>query len=160
MKLGDSKKMDVMEKVQQLITLMNENDLAEVEVQEKATKIRVRKAGQEVTHSVSTMPASASGNQTLEDGNLRLVDSKAESDLINVPAPMVGTFYRSSSPGSEPYVKTGDKIDPDSIVCIIEAMKIMNEVKSGVTGEIVEIMLKDGEPVEFGKPLFKVKPAS
>lgn len=158
MKLGGSNKMDVMEKVQKLITLMNDNDLSEIEVQEKVTKIRVKKSGGEIAHAVTTVPIATENSPALENSNVKLLDSKDGPDLLDITAPMVGTFYRSSSPGSEPFVKEGDKIEPDSIVCIIEAMKIMNEVKSGIAGEIVEILLKDGEPVEFGTLLFRVKP--
>lgn len=161
MKLGDNNKMDVIEKVKQLITLMNDNDLAEIEIQEKVTKIRVKKSGTDIVHAVSPIPVSTDSNAALEGGNVRLLGSKEAADgLIEITAPMVGTFYRSSSPGSEPYIKVGDSVDPDTVACIIEAMKIMNEVKSGVTGVIVEILLKDGDPVEFSKPLFKVRPTN
>jgi acetyl-CoA carboxylase biotin carboxyl carrier protein len=85
------------------------------------------------------------------------VEEEAEK-LIEVPSPMVGTFYRSSTPGSEPYVGIGSEVEPDTVVCIIEAMKVMNEIKAEVTGRIAEILVEDTEPIEFGQVLFLVEP--
>ena len=80
-----------------------------------------------------------------------------EKDLIVITAPMVGTFYSAAEPGAEPFVKVGSKIEEDSIICILEAMKLFTEVEADVSGEIVEILAKDGELVEYGQPLFSVK---
>ncbi len=154
--------MDIIDKVKHLITLMNDNELAEIEIQEKSTKIRVKKSGSEISHTVSTLhpPQPVNNNPELEDGNVRLLGAKESDKYPEITAPMVGTFYRSSSPGSKPYADVGDKVDQDTVVCIIEAMKIMNEVKAGMSGEIVEVLAKDSEPVEYGQPLFHIKPAS
>ena len=80
-----------------------------------------------------------------------------EKELIEITAPMVGTFYSATEPGAEPFVKVGSKIDADSIICILEAMKLFTEVEADVSGEIVEILAKDGDLVEYGQPLFSVK---
>ena len=80
-----------------------------------------------------------------------------EKELIEITAPMVGTFYSATEPGAEPFVKVGSKIDADSVICILEAMKLFTEVEADVTGEIVEILAKDGDLVEYGQPLFSVK---
>mgnify|MGYP003622350823 FL=1 len=80
-----------------------------------------------------------------------------EKELIEITAPMVGTFYSAAEPGAEPFVKVGSKIDADSVICILEAMKLFTEVEADVSGEIVEILVKDGDLVEFGQPLFSVK---
>ena len=80
-----------------------------------------------------------------------------EKELIEITAPMVGTFYSATEPGAEPFVKVGSKIDADSVICILEAMKLFTEVEADVSGEIVEILAKDGELVEYGQPLFSVK---
>ena len=80
-----------------------------------------------------------------------------EKELIEITAPMVGTFYSAAEPGAEPFVKVGSKIDADSIICILEAMKLFTEVEADVSGEIVEILAKDGDLVEYGQPLFSVK---
>jgi acetyl-CoA carboxylase biotin carboxyl carrier protein len=74
-----------------------------------------------------------------------------------VKSPIVGTFYRSASPESPAYVNVGDRITPESVVCIVEAMKVMNEIKADVRGEVVEVLVENGEPVEFDQPLFRVK---
>ena len=77
--------------------------------------------------------------------------------VVAIESPMVGTFYRSPSPDSEPFAEVGKRVDEESVVCIIEAMKVMNEIKSELRGEIVEILVENGDPVEFGQPLFLVK---
>ncbi|KPL59638.1 acetyl-CoA carboxylase biotin carboxyl carrier protein [Rossellomorea vietnamensis] len=81
-----------------------------------------------------------------------------DANLHKITSPMVGTFYESSSPESGPYVKVGDKVDESSVVCIVEAMKLFNEIEAEAKGEIVEILVKDGQLVEYGQPLFLVKP--
>ncbi|MHC4469014.1 MAG: acetyl-CoA carboxylase biotin carboxyl carrier protein, partial [Planctomycetota bacterium] len=78
--------------------------------------------------------------------------------LINIESPIVGTFYQASSPDSDPYIKVGDPVDSDTVVCIIEAMKVMNEIKAETGGVIAEVCCKDGEAIEFGQVLFKVRP--
>ena len=85
------------------------------------------------------------------------VDDADEKELIEITAPMVGTFYSATEPGAEPFVKVGSKIDADSVICILEAMKLFTEVEADVSGEIVEILAKDGDLVEYGQPLFSVK---
>ncbi|HYP27935.1 MAG TPA: acetyl-CoA carboxylase biotin carboxyl carrier protein [Blastocatellia bacterium] len=80
-----------------------------------------------------------------------------EQSLHTIKSPIVGTFYRSPSPESEPFVKIGDSVEPDSVVCIIEAMKLMNEIQAEVTGEVVKVFVENGQPVEYGQPLFGIK---
>ena len=80
-----------------------------------------------------------------------------EKELIEITAPMVGTFYSATEPGAEPFVKVGSKIDADSVICILEAMKLFTEVEADVSGEIVEILAKDGDLVEYGQPLFVIE---
>ena len=84
-------------------------------------------------------------------------DEADEKELIEITAPMVGTFYSAAEPGAEPFVKVGSKIDADSVICILEAMKLFTEVEADVSGEIVKILAKDGDLVEYGQPLFSVK---
>jgi acetyl-CoA carboxylase biotin carboxyl carrier protein len=84
--------------------------------------------------------------------------SAKETNGVEIPSPMVGTFYRSPSPDASPYVEVGDRIGKDSPICIVEAMKVMNEIKAEVEGEILEILVQNGEPVEFGQPLFLIRP--
>jgi acetyl-CoA carboxylase biotin carboxyl carrier protein len=79
-----------------------------------------------------------------------------KGDLVVIPAPMVGTFYRAPAPGVRPYVNVGDKIEVDQVICIVEAMKLMNEINSDVSGVVVEILVEDGQPVKYDQPLFRV----
>ena len=83
--------------------------------------------------------------------------AEAEEGLHKITSPIVGTFYRSAGPDKEPYVKEGSKVTPDSIVCIVEAMKLMNEIEAEVTGEVVKIYVENGQPVEYGQPLFGIR---
>ena len=83
--------------------------------------------------------------------------SASENDLQIIKSPIVGTFYRSSSPSSEPFVKIGDHVEPDSVVCIIEAMKLMNEIQAEMSGEVVRIFVENGQPIEYGQSLFGIK---
>lgn len=147
-------KEDIVEKVKQFVTLMNENDLSEIEVQEKAVKIRVKKA--DAAPEVITLPP-ASNTEVLANDDVKLLGAKDTEGFDDVKSPMVGTFYSSSSPGADPFVRVGDHVDQDTVVCIVEAMKIMNEVKSGIVGEIVEVLVKDASPVEYGQPIYRVR---
>jgi len=147
------------------VAMMNENDLAEVEVEEPEVRIKIRKnqplqyippgfntaqlQQPAAYHPALQMPQAPEGQG---------LPAKHKENLAEIKSPMVGTFYRTSSPGSEPYVTVGDRVEPDTVVCIVEAMKVMNEIKAAVSGEIVEILVEDAEPVEFGQVLFLVKP--
>lgn len=151
------KKVDFAE-LKRLVALMEANDLVEVELEEEGKRVRVVRRGpasassaplataQPIAATAPIVPASA-------------VPAPAkESRGIEIPSPMVGTFYRSPSPDASPYVEVGDRIGKDTPVCIVEAMKVMNEIKAEVEGEILEILVQNGEPVEFGQPLFLVRP--
>ena len=87
----------------------------------------------------------------------KLKEKSENSEEINVNSPMVGTFYSASSPENPPFVQAGDQIQPDTVVCIVEAMKVMNEVKAGISGKVAEVLVKNGDPVEFGTPLLRVE---
>ena len=83
--------------------------------------------------------------------------TEAKEDLYKIPSPIVGTFYSSPAPDKDPYVKVGDKVTPETVVCIVEAMKLMNEIQAETSGEIVEIYVENGQPVEYGQPLFGIR---
>ncbi len=159
--------MDVIEKIRQLVALMDENDLAELEVEEPELRVKIRTnagvqngAGQVVggIQPIAIAPVldTAGPNSVPAGGNSTA--AKADEGLIEITSPMVGTFYRAPSDGAEPYVTVGSVVDSETVVCIVEAMKVMNEVKSEVSGEIVEILVQNGEPIEFGQVLFLAKP--
>ncbi len=147
------------DRVKQIIEMMEENNLAEFELEEEDFKIRIRRGPSEAQQvaaagsHLSVMPAAAA--TPVPTGAAAPV-TKENVHLIK--SPMVGTFYRRSSPDAKPYVEVGDEIDEETVVCIIEAMKVMNEIKAECSGVIIEILAENAKPVEFGKPLFKVKP--
>ena len=145
--------MEVIKKVKDLISLMNENNLAEIEVEEEGTKIRLKRNNLD---SVQTSIQLPSIKASLQEGSNKYLTSKQDKEFLEIVAPMVGTFY-SSAPGADPYVNIGDTVDEETIVCIIEAMKIMNEVKAETEGKIVEVIVENGAAVEFGQPLFRVE---
>ena len=157
--------MDVMERLRQLVAMMNENDLAEVEVEEPEVRIKIRKNqplqyippgfnAAQLQQPLAYHPALQMPQAPEREG----LPTRREESLAEINSPMVGTFYRASSPGGEPYITVGASVDTDTVVCIVEAMKVMNEIKAEVSGEIVEILVEDAEPVEFGQVLFLVRP--
>jgi acetyl-CoA carboxylase biotin carboxyl carrier protein len=156
--------MDLMEKIRRLADLMEEVDLSELEVEEPELRLRLKNksaAGPQVISQPAggVAPAAAPGSAAEEgEGGEQAMPDEKDEDLIEITSPMVGTFYRAPSEGAEPYVTVGSVVEPDTVVCIVEAMKVMNEVKSEVSGEIVEILVQNAEPVEFGQVLFLVKP--
>ena len=145
--------MDLIEKVKNLISLMNENGLAEIEVEEDATKIRLKRNSLD---SIQTSIQLPDVKPSLQEGTTKYLTSKSESNISEVVAPMVGTFY-TSAPGADPYVAIGDEVGEETVVCIIEAMKIMNEIKAETKGKMVEILVENGTAVEYGQPLFSVE---
>jgi acetyl-CoA carboxylase biotin carboxyl carrier protein len=144
-----------LKKVKELIDIMKENDLVEMEVVDGDSKIHLKRPGANMpVMTAASVPVSAAALSAE-----LAAAAKAEDDaLIQIPSPIVGTFYQASSPDSPPYVKVGNTVDADTVVCIIEAMKVMNEIKAETSGTIVEVCCKDGQAVEFGQPLFKVRP--
>ncbi len=132
---------------------MNENNLAEIEIEEEATKIRLKKNGLNLTQTSIQLP---SINESLQEGSTKYLPSKKSEKFSEIVAPMVGTFY-SNAPDAAPYVNVGDTVDEETVVCIIEAMKIMNEVKAETRGKIVEVIVDNGVAVEFGQALFRIE---
>src|SRR4030042_1900694 len=145
--------------IKEMINLMNENGLVELEIEKDGTRIRLKKvaAGQE----------GFSGPIVVERERIAEVPSKKEGIVspekislktVEIKAPMVGTFYRAPSPEAPPYVEVDQTIEPGQVICIIEAMKLMNEIKSEIKGKILEILVDNTEPVEFGQPMFLIEP--
>jgi acetyl-CoA carboxylase biotin carboxyl carrier protein len=149
-------KMNVKE-IKELISLMNENDLVELEIEKEGMRIRLKK----------TSPI-AEGQPSIiieKTGKTQIPDTKEEAEkvagsaTIEIKAPMVGTFYLAPSPEASAYVEVGTVIEPGTVICIIEAMKLMNEIKSEIKGKVLDILVDNAEPVEFGQPLFLIEPA-
>jgi acetyl-CoA carboxylase biotin carboxyl carrier protein len=146
--------------LKRLVSLMEANDLVEVELEEEGKRVRVVRRGPASASAapfVAAQPIAATAAIVPASASPAAAPTK-ESRGIEIPSPMVGTFYRSPSPDASPYVEVGDRIGKDTPVCIVEAMKVMNEIKAEVEGEILEILVQNGEPVEFGQPLFLVRP--
>ena len=134
--------------IEELTKIISENELSEISLKEGETSITIRKN----THSPIAVPAIQSPVQLVVDNTEQKSDS-INDDRKVIVSPMVGTFYTKSSPDAEPFVKVGDVISAGDVVCIVEAMKLMNEIESEFSGKIVEICVKDGDAVEYGQPI-------
>ena len=141
-------------RLKELIEFMKENALVELEVEEEGKKIKLTRGDLQKPIS-SIMPAPSQDSQTQE---AKGQSQTLKENLLEIKAPMVGTFYRAPAPNNPAYVEIESAISPGEVVCIIEAMKLMNEIKSEVKGKIVDILAENGEPVEYGQTLFLVKP--
>jgi acetyl-CoA carboxylase biotin carboxyl carrier protein len=148
------------QKIKDLIKIMKENDLVKIDIKHGDDRISLRRA--EPPHPAAMAgpilaslpgavgPVSVSGAPP--------VATPIRDDLLEIKSPIVGTFYETPSPDSDPYVEIGSHVDPQTVVCIVEAMKVMNEIKAEVSGTIVEKRVANGQAVEYGQVLFKVKP--
>jgi acetyl-CoA carboxylase biotin carboxyl carrier protein len=158
--------------LKRLVQLMNENGLVELEIEQEGSRISLRKAGAYAPAPVylppggNVAPAAVAGAPAATplpaptgDGAATAASTAPPPGTKDVLSPMVGTFYRRPSPEAAPYVQVGDRVAKDTVVCIVEAMKLNNEIKAELEGEITEILVEDGEPVEFDQPLFRVKVA-
>ena len=142
-------------KVEEIVQLMEKHNLTEIEIEEDGVKIHLRKgAGGIVERSVQMAPS----QMLPAAGEIPSPPKKEFSNLVEIKAPIVGTFYTAPSPDAAAYVQKGSVIVEGDVICIVEAMKIMNEIKSEVKGKIVDILVGNGEPIEFGQVLFLVDP--
>ncbi len=145
-------------RIRRLVELMNEHELSEIDLRQADLRIRLRKGSDPVFVSG---PAAIGGQvrqpASNSDAGAAPSPAKVEQDNLTViKSPMVGTFYAALSPDSPPCVKVGDHVGPQSTVCVIEAMKVFNEIPAEISGQIAAVLVENGEPVEFGQPLFKV----
>jgi acetyl-CoA carboxylase biotin carboxyl carrier protein len=160
-----------MEELRELIALLRDNGLAELELENEGFRVRLRRESgygpataqtAEVPlpppPSASVQPAAPSTGGPTHPGTHASTEASQDQDLHIIPSPIVGTFYRSPSPAADPFVKIGSNVEPESVVCIIEAMKLMNEIQAEASGEVVKIYVENGQPVEYGQPLFGIKP--
>ncbi|HBJ9555713.1 TPA: acetyl-CoA carboxylase biotin carboxyl carrier protein [Staphylococcus pseudintermedius] len=148
--------------IKELITILDNSNLTEISIEDKGTTINLKKEKEIVTQQISAPQQMVAPTVTAEpvQVNAASVDTpttEADASLKTITAPMVGTFYKSPSPEESAYVQIGDQVTPDTTVCILEAMKLFNEIQAEVAGEIVEILVEDGQMVEYGQALFKVK---
>jgi acetyl-CoA carboxylase biotin carboxyl carrier protein len=149
--------------VRDLIQLMVDNDLSELEVQDGETRVALKRRGEkpDVPEVVALAPGAGVGAAAQPAASLPPEsETQEDDDLTKIESPMVGTFYVSPDPESPPLVQVGSIVEPDTPVCIIEAMKVYNEIKAETAGVIEKIWVKNEEAVEFGQPLFTVRPTS
>ena len=156
--------MDVKE-IKKLIDLMVKNDLRELEIRDGDCRVSLKRGPGEMVPTVTlgqvqpvSLPAAeqpAKGNSPTEQAQASAVGE----ELKSIVSPMVGTFYQAASPESEPFVQVGDAVTADTVICVVEAMKVMNEIKAGLAGTVEKVLVSNGEAVEFGQPMFQVRPA-
>jgi acetyl-CoA carboxylase biotin carboxyl carrier protein len=159
-----------MDELRELIALLRENGLAEFELERQGFRVRLRREttpqSSEASVTVTSLPAARTGGTTSHQssgvapshpGAQAETAASEDQDLYIIPSPIVGTFYRSASPTSEPFVKIGSNVAPETVVCIIEAMKLMNEIQAETSGEVTKIYVENGQPVEYGQPLFGIR---
>ncbi len=153
-----------LKEIKDLVEFVVQQDLNEFEFEQSGFKIRIRRGAAAATSSstLSTAPApptpTATGANSAATSMAKAAEGVVEGkDVHIVKSPIVGTFYRSSSPDAEPFVKIRDSVEKGTVLCIIEAMKLMNEIESDVSGEIINIFVENGNPVEYGESLFAVR---
>jgi acetyl-CoA carboxylase biotin carboxyl carrier protein len=150
--------------LKELIKLMAANDLVEMDLQSDKERVTLKRRGNDAPGVVHYAPApvhhAAPAPATAPAVPAASAPAAADSDagLIAIPSPIVGTFYAAASPDAKPFASVGDKVGPDSVVCIIEAMKVFNEIKAEKSGTIVKILAINGQALEFGQPIFMIKP--
>ncbi|MFO1521162.1 MAG: acetyl-CoA carboxylase biotin carboxyl carrier protein [Kiritimatiellia bacterium] len=150
--------------IKRLVELMSQNDLTELEVEREDMRISLKRGPQGghpvvAPHAYAPAPAAPAPAPAAAPASPAAASKPAADHLDSIKSPMVGTFYRSSSPEAQAFVKVGDKVSPDTTVCIIEAMKVMNEIKAEKAGVIREICVENTDTVEFGQVLFKIEKA-
>lgn len=148
-----------LEKVRALVELMAQHDLREISLRRGDERWRLRRGPQEVVQMVAASPpAAVAPAATPAPPAASTTPPPAEAPGVFIKSPTVGTFYAAPSPDDPPFVKVGSRVTPETIVCIVEAMKVFNQIPAEVSGTIAEILVNNGDPVEFGQPLFRVTP--
>ncbi len=147
-------------KVRRLVELMNEHDLAEIDLRQGDQRIRLRRGQEPVAMTMSAPPVAPSGSAAASAaGGEPAAAPPAATDQNStfIRSPMVGTYYAAASPEDAPFVKVGDQVGPETTVCIVEAMKVFNEIPAECAGKIVATLVESGDAVEFGQPLFRIE---
>ncbi len=149
--------------IKAIIDLMKKNSVSEFELERQDFKIKLKRGGNgsspQVQYDEPPALAYLPTPQALTAPAATAPLAAVASNELEVKSPMIGTFYRAPSPESASYVEVGSEVNPDTVVCIIEAMKVMNEIKAEVKGVVTQVLVENAKPVEFGQPLFKVRPA-
>ncbi len=143
-------------KVRRLVEMMKEHDLAEIDLRQGDQRVRIRRGAEPMVMTGGSPAVYQSVPASPPTVEAKSAAAPAGSDLAVIKSPMVGTFYVASSPDTPPFVKVGDHVGPETIVCIIEAMKVFNEIPAEISGRVAAVLVENGAPVEFGQPLFKI----
>ncbi len=150
--------------IKEILGLVKEHELAEFEYERDGLRLRVKKAGQEVIYAAAPSqpiaapaPLAAAPATAATASAAQGPDAVIGTDLAMIKAPLVGTFYAASEPGARPFANVGDSVRKDQVLCIIEAMKLMNEIKADCDGEVSAVYVKNGQAVQFGERLFAIK---
>jgi acetyl-CoA carboxylase biotin carboxyl carrier protein len=147
--------------IKAIIDLMKKNSISEFELERQDFKIRLKRgntaAGTAVSYDEAPVQTFIASGAAPVAGTLMTPSATASPSELEIKAPMIGTFYRAPSPEAANYVEVGAEVNPDTVVCIIEAMKVMNEIKAEVKGIISQILVENAKPVEFGQPMFKIR---
>lgn len=148
--------------IKKLVEIVERSNINEIEISRFGTRIRISKNGTRLVSAPGVQVLEEEAKPIVKPTETRIEEKKEEeqstSNLVPIKAPLVGTFYRAPAPDAPPFVDVGDMVKPGQTVCIIEAMKVMNEIKSDISGRIVEILVKNEEPVEYGQELFLIEP--
>jgi acetyl-CoA carboxylase biotin carboxyl carrier protein len=149
------------DEIKELLDLFNSSGVGELELEQDGSRIRIRKAGETSEYAVSPA-ASATQSQEItapaEAPSAAPEAPPADAGHTLVKSPIVGTYYEAGSPGSAPFVKVGDAVEPGQVLCIIESMKLMNEIEAEIAGTIAAKLVENGRPVEYGEALFAIRP--
>jgi acetyl-CoA carboxylase biotin carboxyl carrier protein len=156
--------MDI-KQIQELVKLINKTNIGEITIEEEGVKITVKQKKDPVQHIVAgssapiyqSAPPTQAAASAAPTAPAKPAEPKADN-YITIKSPMIGTFYRQSGPGKPIFASVGDEVTPGKVVCIIEAMKLFNEIESEVKGKIVKVLVEDASPVEYDQPLFLVEP--
>jgi acetyl-CoA carboxylase biotin carboxyl carrier protein len=146
------------EDVREILRIIDESDVAELEIETEGFALHVVRGMQRGTASRTKRPRNVRDAMPPRTDDAPELTETPEDGLLTIEAPMLGTFYRAEGPGKEPFVTEGSRVEPDTIVCIIEVMKMMNSVPAGVSGTVAEVCQENAQLVEYGQPLFRVKP--
>lgn len=155
-----------MDELQELIQLIKENEFSEFELEREGFRVRIRRGPQVIeaaapaAREIAAGPAAeiaSAAAAPVHPGARAETAASEDQDLHIITSPIVGTFYRSPSPNADSFVKIGSTVDAETVVCIIEAMKLMNEIQAEASGEVAKIYVENGQPVEYGQPLFGLK---
>ena len=146
-----------LDEIKSILQLMEANKLVEFEYEDDGRRLKLRRAEDRVVTTALPAAVPASAPMSAAAPPAAAAEAPRASNLTEIKSPLVGTFYRSAKPDADPFVNVGDEIGPEKVICIIEAMKVMNEIKAEMGGIVREILVKNGQAVEFGEPMFLIE---